>query len=163
MANLIYVKPGTIITWRDTGGTNALTLTSLVAGAGRQGALHDFGATTARARWFFWRFWMKFATTPVVNEGIRIFEKTGDGTHRDNDDGTGDIAVSSIDKLKNLRRLGTLIVDEASATPEFSVSGLVRIDAREWCPVIWNATADDFSATAADHGFDLTPVPDEIQ
>lgn len=163
MANLVYVQPETAITWLASGGTNVLTLTSLASGAGRQGALHDFGATTARARAFNWRAYVKFATTPVVGEIIEIYAKTGDGTHRDNDDGTGDAAVSAEDKLRNLTYIGCIIVDEASTTPEFSASGTIEVDAREFSPVFWNATADALSATAGDHGFELTPVPDEVQ
>lgn len=163
MANLIYNQPETAITWAASGGDNTLTLTSLTAGAGRQGALDDFGATTARSRRYVWRAWVKFATTPVVDEIIRIYAKTGDGTHRDNDDGTGDAAVSDSNKLKNLTQIGAIIVDEASSTPEFSASGEIEISAREFAPVFWNATADALSGTAGDHGFSLTPVPDEIQ
>ena len=162
MTNLIYENEGTAITWLASGGTNVLTLTSLGAGAGRQGAIHDF-TVAARARRFVARAFMKFATAPVVGEVIRIYLKTSDGTHYDNDDGTGDAAVSAEDKLKNLHYIGSIIVDEASATPEFSGSWDVEISGREVAPVFWNATADAFSTTAAEHGFILTPVPDEIQ
>lgn len=163
MPNLIYMQPAAQITWLASGGDNVLTLTSLGAGAGRQGALDDFGATTARSRLYEWRAFVKFATAPVVGEYVAIYGKTGDGTHRDNDDGTGDSAVSAEDKLRNLVRLGSIIVDEASTTPEFSASGLILINSREFAPVFWNATADALSSTAADHGFSLTPVPDEVQ
>ena len=163
MANKIYVTPEAAITWRNAGGDNVLTLTSLAAGAGRQGALDDFGAVTPRSRKYNWRFFMQFATEPVVGEVIYIYGKTGDGTHRDNDDGAGDAAVSAEDKLRNLTLIGVLIVDEAAVAPEFSVSGDIEISSREFAPVIWNDTADAFSATAAEHGFDLMPTPDEIQ
>lgn len=163
MPNLIYRARETAITWRNTGGTAAITLTSLAAGAGRQGAMYDRGAATDVARRLVWRAFMKFATAPVVGEVIEIYLKTGDGTHFDNDDGTGDAAVSAEDKLRNLKFLGVIEVDEASATPEFSASGEVEVSARQIAPVFWNRTADDFSSTAADHGFDLVPVPDEIQ
>lgn len=157
----------TDITWLNTGGSELLTLTSLAAGAGRQGALHDFGAmTTARAQDFIWRFFMQFATAPVVGEVIELYWKSSDGTHPDNDDGTGDIAVSAIDKLKNLTLLGAMQVDEASATPEFVASSpdhVIQLPNRHGCPVIWNASADAFSGTAAEHGFILTPVPLQAQ
>lgn len=164
MANKIYQTPESDITWKASGGSELLTCTSLAASAGRQGALHDFGAT-ARSREYVWRFYMKFATTPVVGEIIRIYWKSSDGTYPDNDDGTGDIAVSAENKLKNLRLLGRLIVDEASTTPQFVASGPLPIELghRHGGPVIWNDTADAFSSTAADHGFILTPVPLELQ
>lgn len=165
MPNKVYLNPEAAITWLASGGTNVLTLTSLAAGAGRQGALDDFG-TAARAADYVWRAWVKFATAPVVGEVLRVYWKSSDGTHPDNDDGTGDAAVSAEDKLRNLKPLGVIIVDEASTTPEFVASGFVPpgyIAHRHGAPVIWNATADALSATAGDHGFSLTPVPPEIQ
>ena len=150
-------------TWRNTGGDAVLTLTSIGAGAGRQGALLDLLAT-ARPTRYEWRFFTKFATAPVVGEIIRIYLKTADGAqaHPDNDDGTGDAAVSAVDKLRNLKLLGIMVVDEASATPEFVASGSVDIVSEEVAPVIWNGTADGLSATAGDHGFDLVPIPPEM-
>ena len=162
MPNKIYQATEAAITWLASGGTNILTLTSVAASAGRQGALYDFG-TASRASMFAWRAWVKFATTPVVGEVIRIYWKSSDGTSPDNDDGTGDAAVSAEDKLKNLMHIGNIIVDEASTTPVFAASGMVWAPHRYGSPVIWNATADALSATAGDHGFSLIPVPPEVQ
>lgn len=165
MANKVYQHDETAITWLSSTGTNVITLTSLAAGAGRQGALHDFG-TAARASGYMWRAWVVMATAPVVGERIRIYWKSSDGTHPDNDDGTGDAAVSAADKLRNLTYLGAIVIDEASATPEFVASGYMSksiIGHRHGAPVFWDGTADALSATALDHGFSLTPVPDEIQ
>ena len=165
MTNLIYQNDESAITWLAFGGSAVLTLTSLGAGAGRQGALYDFGVA-ARPADFYWRAWVVFATTPVVGEVIRLYWKTSDGINPDNDDGTGDAAVSAEDKLRNLKYIDELTVDEASSTPTFVASGYLpkRIAAARYgAPVFWNATADALSATAGDHGFSITPVPDEMQ
>lgn len=162
MANKIYQIDEAATTWLDSGGSLVLTFASLGAGAGRQGAVLDLTAS-ARSYKFYWRFWCKFATTPVLNEAIGIYMKTGDGTIYDNDDGTGDAAVSAIDKLKNLTLLKSVFVDEATTAAIISASGYVTVKARYFIPVIWNGTADALSATAADMGFSLTPVPDQIQ
>jgi hypothetical protein len=165
VANEIYLLPQTAITWLASGGTNVLTLTSVAAGAGRQGALHDFG-TAARAADFAWRAWVKFASTPVVGDVVEIYWKTSDGTSPDNDDGTGDAAVSAEDKLRNLNFLGVITVDEANASPVFAASGYLPwewVAHRYGAPVFWNRTADALSATAGDHGFSITPVPPQIQ
>lgn len=153
-----YILPETILTWADSGGDELLTLTSVASAAGRQGALHDFG-TAAHAGDFAWRAWVKMATTPVVGERIKIYWKTSDGTSPDNDDGTGDIAVSSEDKLRNLTYLGSIIIDEASTSPLFVASGEIAIPHRYGGPVFWNETVDALSSTASDHGFSLLPVP----
>lgn len=166
MPNLIYVNEEAVITWRDSGGTHALTFKGLLTNTGRQGATHDFGVD-ARSRLFRWSFFCQFdtGTPPVLGDVIEVYLKTGDGTNFDNDDGEGDIPVSSIDKLRNLLFLKPLVVDQAAVDVHMQISGLVRINAKEVIPVIWNATADtlDDDAAPTNSGFDLVPVPDEIQ
>jgi len=161
MPNKIYFVPETAVTWRDTAGTELFTATSLGAAAGRQGAHHDFG-TTAHARRYAWRAFLKPGATRVVGEVVRIYLKTSDGTHPDNDDGTGDIAVSAEDKLRNVTQIGSIVVDENAAV-EMVASGDLELSHRYGAPIFWNATANSLSATAADFGFDMTPVPEEIQ
>lgn len=156
-------------TWLDTGGTELLTLTSLGAGAGRQGAQHDFGdITVAKAYLFDWTFFCKFAGAPVVNERLDVYWKGWHqgGTHAMNDDGVADAALSSPDKLKNLKFLGSLVIDEANATPEFVAMNKgepVWLPHRYGCPVIFNNSQTALSATAAEHGFILTPIALQAQ
>lgn len=161
MANKIYQKDETAITWQSSGGTETFTPTSLATASGRQGAHHDFG-TSARSRLFAWRAYLKPGGTRVVGEGIRIYLKTSDGTHHDNDDGTGDIALSAADKLRNIRQLGSIQIDENAAV-EMVASGICEIGARYAAPIFYNGTANTLSSTATDFGFELTPIPDEIQ
>lgn len=163
MSQLVYRARETAITWRSTGGSLAITLTTLGAAAGRQGAVQDFGASADVSRLYVWRAFLRFNTAPVLGEVVEIYGKTGDGTNRDNDDGTGDIVVSAVDKLNNLTRIGSLVVDEAATGVTMSASGLIALSSREFMPVFWNGTADALSSTAADNGFDLVPVPDNIQ
>ncbi len=161
MANKIYQTPETAITWLASGGTNAFTPTSLGAGAGRQGAYHDLG-TSARPTRYAWRAWLKPGATRVVGQIIELYIVTSDGTHPDNDDGTGDIAVSAADKLRNLQRIGEIQIDENAAV-EMVASGEITLAHRHVAPVWWNTTANTLSATAGDFGFSLTPIPYEVQ
>jgi len=162
VANLVHQNEGTIITWQDSSGTLVITSQNLAAGAGRQGAVHDFGVG-ARSPRFAWRWGQEFETPPVVDEFLRIYAKTSDGTDPDNDDGTGDAAVSAENKLKNLTQIGKLIVDEAAADVQMAASGFILLPHRYFQPVIWNATADNLQNTANINVFSLTPVPFEIQ
>jgi len=162
MVNKVYSNAETAITWTDTTGDLAMTLNNLATAAGRQGAVKDFGAT-AKANRYMWRAWVQFATAPVVDERVNIYLKTSDGTHPDNDDGTGNIAVSAKDKLSNLLFLGSIAVDQATASIEMVASGFVETDARYIMPVFWNDTADNLKATNNLSGFSLTPVPLEVQ
>lgn len=162
----IYQRNETPITWTDTTGTHAITLNNLATVAGRQGAVHDFGdaSVTPRAREFAWRFYCQFATLPVVGEIVEIYWKSGDGTNYDNDDGTGDIALSATDKTRNLLLLGVLVVDEAATGVTMSVSGgPIELPHRYGMPVIYNATADNLVASNNLNGFDLIPIPMESQ
>lgn len=161
MANLIYMNQETALEWSST-ATNTLVVTSLATDAGTQGDLHDFG-TSARSRTFTWRAWTKWETAPVVGDRVDIYLKTSDGTHPDNDDGATATAVSAEDKLRNLERIGRIIVDQASLSVEMVGHGTVDIDARHAAPVFFNKSQDVLGATATEHGFSLTPVPDEVQ
>lgn len=161
MANKVYQHDETAVTWKASGGTEAFTPTSLTTSTGRQGAHHDFG-TAARARRFAWRAWIVPGATRVVGERVDIYLKTSDGTSPDNDDGTGDIAVSASDKLRNLRAIGVIQIDENAAVP-MAASGEIEMSHRYAAPVFWNSTANTLSGTAADFGFSMTPVPDEVQ
>ena len=162
MVNKVYQHDETAVTWQDTSGTEAMTLNNLATVSGRQGALHDFG-TAARAAKFAWRAFCQFATTPAVGERVDIYLKTSDGTKPDNDDGTGDAAVSAEDKLKNLSQIGSIIVDEGATGVVMVDSGVVSIGARYAAPVFWNASADNLVATNNLNGFILTPIPPEVQ
>ena len=161
MPNLIYLNEEAAVTWRNTGGTELFTPTSLATAAGRQGALHDFGVA-ARSDQFAWRAFVKPGATRVVGETVDVYLKTSDGTHPDNDDGTGDIAVSAEDKLKNLHFIGSIIIDENAAV-DMVASGILLLGARWGAPVFWNASANSLSTTAADFGFDMVPIPLEVQ
>jgi len=158
MANKVYVHEEAAITWKSAGGTELFTPGALASGAGRQGAYHDFG-TAARARRFAWRLPLTPGATRVVGEVIRVYLITSDGTAPDNDDGTGDIAVSAENKLRNVTQIGSVIIDEDAAVLMVA-SGTVELDHRYGAPAIWNATANALAAGAI---FTMTPVPDEVQ
>lgn len=139
----------------------------LGAGAGRQSAQLDL-LTTARSQFYEWRAFVQFATAPVIGEAVRIYLKTAGSSssatvHPDNDDGTGDLAVSAEDKLRNLHFIGNIIVDEAAINIEMVGSGIVEIRARAIQVVFWNGTVDTLTTDVDENGFMLTPVPDELQ
>lgn len=163
MASKIYQAPGDVIVWAASGGDAAITLASLAANSGRQGALHDFGVA-ARPYRFAWRAWVRLASAPTVGAVVELYWNTSDGTHADNSDGAGDAAVSAEDKLRNLRFLGVIVMDQAAANVEFVASGVFEHHHRYGAPVFWNRNASAaLTANAADHGFSLLPVPDEVQ
>jgi hypothetical protein len=162
VSNKIYQHDETAVTWKSSGGTELFTGTSLASAAGRQGALHDFG-TTARARRGVLRVRLKPSATCVVGERIEVYIKTSDGTNPDNDDGTGDIAVTAQDKLRNLLPVGVIQIDKLNTASVLVGTWELEISPQWWGPVLWNATANTLSATASDYVITWTPVPDEVQ
>lgn len=166
MANAVFQKAGTSVTWKDSGGDLAITLQNLAAGAARQGATKDWGdLSTARPTRYKWRLRLSFESAPIVGEVVEVYWKSSpDNTAWDNDDGTGDAAVSSADKLRNCTLIGTLIVDEAAADVFMSLQGVFENFERYGAPIIYNRSAgDNLQNTANDATFVVTPIYDELQ
>ena len=165
MANEVYIAPETAIQFRASGGDVTFTPTSLANGAGRQSAFHalDGGSGAARAGTYAWRAFCKFGSAPTVGTRVDIYIKTSDGTNPDNDDGTGDAAVSAEDKLLNLTKIGSIIADENSTSPTFVASGSDLIITADDVAVVWWNESAVLSGTAGDHGFDLIPTPLQLQ
>lgn len=168
MANKLYQHDETTLWFVPAAAAQAedaiFEVDGLASGAGRQSTMLDLG-TAARSSLFAWRAWCQFATTPVLAEVIDLYIKTGDTvtTHDDNDDGGTDAAVSSINKLKNLLKIGSIVVDEAVADVPMAASGVIYLPHREVGVVWWNSTADALTTDVDENGFSLTPVPPEAQ
>ena len=167
MANKVYINPEARVRWRETGGTETLTLNNLGFGAGRNGAIHDWGAAPRAGRYYF-KFVVQFDTAPVLAETVRLYIREG-GLETSiesptNDDGTGDVALSSEDKLRNLKLVGVLQVDEAAANIVTSIEGYFETSAQHFGPTVFNDSAADNLDAANNISFvDIYPVPDEIQ
>ena len=166
MANKVLIDPETTIEWRDSGGDETITLASLGAGVGRNGEFHDWGAAPRSLRYYL-KFFCQFDATPVVGDTVLIFVReaglTASIVKPTNDDGDGDIALSALDKIRNLKLVTRLSVDEASTSGVMAVETFFRTAARQFAPVVFNNSADILHSTAANNGVDITPVPFEIQ
>lgn len=168
MANEVYITDGTPILFGSGSGEVAWTTESVSDGAGRQSAFTDLGAAPREFLYRF-RFWAQFNAAPTVGGAIRIYAKTaednggGSPQHPDNDDGTGDAAVSAEDKLRNLKHVATLSVDEASSGVEMVASGVVAIHARHLSIVLWNEGGAALSSTASHTKLRLTPIAEQLQ
>lgn len=170
MANKIYTAYETLVSWYDSagGGDNTITLSGLGDGAGRQGAMADFGISSSRASLYMWRFWFILTGTTTIGGTVEVYWKTADltsGGHPDNDHGTGDVAMASGDesKLWNLRPLGVATIEETTAV-ETVAHGHFSFTERYGCPVIWNRSGNAFATySSLNMGFNITPVPPEIQ
>jgi hypothetical protein len=161
MANKVYINPESAITFEPS-GTPAFTPTSVASGNMRVSAQHDRGSG-AKAAWFRWRAKTKLASS-TAGDQIDIYIITGDGTIVDGNVGTSDATVAAADKVRNLKPIGTIVVDKSTDAAEpFVSSGVVFIPFR-YIQVGWrNDTGEAWSATGTDHAFVLEPIPDELQ
>lgn len=171
MPNLIYQNAETTLWFVPATAAQAedyaFEMHNIASAAGRQSAHWDRGVGAIPSI-YAWRAFVQFATAPVVGQTVDFYLKTSGSdasatAHPDNDDGTGSIAVSAVDKLNNLHFVGSIIVDQAAADIEMVASGTVYITARGVNVVMWNATDDALTNDVDENGFYLTPVPDEIQ
>ena len=167
MANLIQINPETTVTWRDSGGDEAITLVSLASGAGRNGAIRDWGAAPRASRYHLKMFW-QVAVATNLNTPIMVYLReagfAASIAKPTNDDGTGDVALSAEAKLRNLTLLIPTTIDQDDDTSAvFSFEMIFETPARHFGPVVFNNQFSAFSSTAANNGIDITPIPDEIQ
>lgn len=163
MANEILTKPGTTIVWTSSGGTLAITLTSLANNAGRIGAVHDRGATFSRRL----RFWLQvdFVTAaPTKGRTVDLYLATSDdNTNWDGGTAPTDSALGSVDTLPQYLYVGSVVLDDL-LTPNQSASFEIECGARYIAPVVHNnGTGQALTATGTDQIIRMTPIKDEVQ
>lgn len=162
MPNKIYYTPETAITFKDSGGSAVLTLQNLGFGAGRISARYDRGAGAKPMR-HRWTGAFQFETAPAIGETIEIYLSASDGAYADGTVGTSDAALTS-DKRRNLKLIGTVVVDTTLTGTDIVRSGTCEIASRYISTGVWNASnGDNLKNTANTSMVILEPIPDEIQ
>lgn len=162
----ILVKQETAKTWKSSGGTAAITLTSLANGAARQGAKMDLGATfSARYAAFLD---MDINVAPTAGERIELWlawsnDATAGNFNPGGVSGT-DAAYKAAEEdewKKQLDFAGALIATaDGAGTIQRQVVGVVEAKARYVSAVIVNKSGQALSATAANHVITLVPLTD---
>ncbi len=148
---------GTPIVWSDSGADLAMTLNNLAAGAARIGARKDQGAG-AVDELFEVRLTVQFATAPVIGETVPVYVSTSDGTEEDGQEGTADALIGTVESLKNMKHIGTLLVTSTDTTHDMTASFAARILTRYFSPVVYNNTADNLTASANVSEITFTPI-----
>jgi hypothetical protein len=166
MANKIYVNRETAITFADSAQTPtvSITLANLATVTGRYSPQHDRGAS-AHAAMYKWRFTSQLTGTNVVGAEIELYLITANGTGVANIDGglgTTDAALAT-DKRRNLKYIGSLVVDQTTTNTTMTASGYVFIPSRYISLGVWNATTLSMRNDTSVHTFTLTPAPWEVQ
>ena len=168
-ANNVYIDEGTTRTWTNTGGDELLDLGGLAADNLRMGSYHDLGAAP-RSEWYRYEMYIdKFATAPVIGEGVELWWSGSDDT--DSFDGqpvgtpTNTVEGSILeDHLTNLILADIATVGTTTAADaKLKVSGIIRLIMRYVSPVVHNATADALNDTVDLHTVTLTAIAPQIQ
>lgn len=169
MPNKIYIAPGTVITWLNTGGDLDMDLGGLAADGVQMGAFHDRGAGSQAHRWGFELLIDGFDTAPVVGEAIFLFisqsiTTTNFDGNPTTDPTAGAEGTMTVNQTRNLGSpSGVATVYSTTAGDELKITGEVLITSRYISPVIHNDTADALLSTADAHSLKMWPLPDEIQ
>lgn len=171
MPNEIRKKYGTKVTFTDSGGDVAFTLQNLAAAAGRRSPSFEFSVDGFAPDGYHIRLVLAggFETAPVVGEKVKLYgvEFGIDATVSSigsNDDGNADGAVSSTDKLLNLKELLSLQADEAAADIPMAIEDDFEGLARHIAFAVWNFSAGDNLQNTANTSFvEVTPYVYEVQ
>lgn len=151
----IYQNQGTDITWKASGGTHVLTLTSLASNAGRKSDLHDFGTNipqNARVE-----LKTKIAVAPALGKTIDVYWACSvDNSSFDAQLAAGDAALSDVTTINQLRFVGSLSL--LANTNLQSQSWDFAIPARYGFLVLINNSGQALSSTSADHILTITPL-----
>jgi len=159
--NLIYLKPGTPIVAKDSGGDIAITSQALAFGAGRVSAQYDRGAG-AKAKLHEICVVCQWAASPVVGNALNVYLLESDGTFVDDNVGTSNAALS-VEPVSGF--VGAVIAKTASGATNFIARFRdVPLTQRYFSVAIWNASATtNLQNTANVTCITITPNPDEIQ
>jgi hypothetical protein len=160
------LEQGAAITWKASGGTYAITPTSIAHGAAREGAKGDLGATWARRHH---ALFTSSVTSAAVN-GTEIELWWGPSTSAtagtDNPSNlTGaDAALSNPDEVKYQSIfVGSIILSNARGTNIQKQALVFFPPARYGTPFIVNKSGVALGATAGDHTITITAVEELIQ
>lgn len=167
--NLVYVKRGTPITFKASGGTYVFMGADVSNNNGRLSAQADLGAGSKPLE-FYVKFVCKWVTAaPTIGNLVKLFLVLADGTGAEdiagNEPGVSDAALSSIDKTKNWEPLEPLVVESTSLTTQQVRIFRVTIPTRYFSLAIWNesgGTVDGDDGAPATY-FTVTEYPPDIQ
>lgn len=159
----VYRAIETALTFKSSGGSAAITCTSLANNAGRVSAQYDRGAGSLAQR-FLVECEFKCVATPTLGATITVYiaGAQANSASPDGNVGTTDAALSALDKRRNLM-IACVVEIDVAGTGLQKGTGIVEIPHRYISAVVVNEAGSALSATAGDTVITLTPIPDENQ
>lgn len=162
LPDYMLTEVGTPITWKSSGGTYALTLTSVTTGNGRQGAKGDLGQYRAKE----WAVLFSSAVGSAVtapNQELELWWANSDsptaGTNNPGGTSGTDATFNTAptEYTPQLQFIGSLMMSNNAGTAVQSQWFKFTPLCRYGMPVVRNATGQTLSGTAGNHQVQLTP------
>lgn len=159
------------VTFKSSGGTGAITLTSVANNAARESAKIDFGATRAR----FYKVYMdaEMAATPTAGSTIEVWLNPSSSATAGTDNcggcGGADAAYtgysSNLDaSIVQLEYVGALVTTaQATATVQRGYVGIAFLPQRYASIVVYNKSGAAFHSSATNIVIRFVPISDLIQ
>lgn len=144
------------------GGDVVLNVQNLANNAGAFSAQLNLGASP-RPSVYKWRAHTKIPSAPTANTTIDIYAIWGDNSNNTNVDGGYNNAGGALANKQNLKPIGQIVVEAASANIVLDSSGLVTIPS-QFVQIAWfNNSGQALANTNTDHLFILESMADDIQ
>lgn len=161
MANEVYINKGTALLVNGEAGANvAFSVENVANAAGRVSAQIDLGVLP-RPALFEWSCEVMFQATPTAGRALELFIATApdqDATQIDADVGNADAALAASSMRYNLRKIGAVVAESATAGEKFVASGVFECTQRYLSIVAYNDSGAAVNATDSNFRFDLRPI-----
>jgi len=139
-----------------------MALQNLATLTGVYGARHDKGAGSQPGQWM-WACSFTLSGTNIVGAQIEIYVSWSDGTYADGALGTSNGSLTTADKRRDLKLVGTVVVDQTTSNTTMTASGMAWIPTRYFSPAVWNGTTLSLQNVANTSSCAFTPIPPEQQ
>lgn len=158
MANETYIKNETTRLVSGAAGADvAFSVEGLADSAGRVSAQIDLGAAP-RPFMFTWSCECQWQATPDQYGTLDLYIATapdGDSTQIDGDVGASDAALGDVDMRRNLKYIGSVVSENATASEKCVASGEFTTMQRYISIIAFNDGGSAINATDSNFRFDL--------
>lgn len=160
------IELGSEISWKSSGGTYAITLTSLANDAAREGAKGDLGATWEQE--FLVALESAVGSAATAGKEVELYwGPSTSGTAGTDNPGnlTGaDASLSNPDELKaQCQFVGSLVLSNARGTNVQRQYLTFRPPSRYGTPLVVNKSGQSLSGTAGNHAIRMWPLRAQIE
>jgi hypothetical protein len=160
MANESYIQNGTVLSVNGEAGADyAFSVEGLADGAGRVSAQIDLGAVP-RPMIVDWSAECQWQATPTQGGRLDLYISTApdvDSTMIDGDVGASDAALSDVDSKRNLKWIGAIVSENATASEVCAASSAFTTLKRYLSIVAINGAGATINATDSNFQLKLTP------